>query len=93
MQDDLVQEMSLAVLEYGKPASFEYLYELANNRAIDYLRYEAARGMISLSQARQASDGLAEKIASLNAYIDELMGRGVPAEWIEEVLSERLDVA
>jgi hypothetical protein len=37
MQDDLVQEMSLAVLEFSRPASFEFLFELAGNRAIDYL--------------------------------------------------------
>src|SRR4051794_40740152 len=51
LQDDLVQEMSLAVLEYGEAASSEFLLELANNRAIDYLRYEAARGKMSLKGA------------------------------------------
>ena len=93
MQDDLVQEMSLAVLEYDKPAKFEFLFELANNRAKNYIEYEAQRGMKSLSAVRQASDAAAERIANLNAFIDELMGRGVPVEWIEEVLGERLDVA
>lgn len=92
MQDDLAQEMSLAVLEYDKPANFEFLFELATNRAKMFLRYEARRGMLSLSQAREASDKLAEKVASLNAFIDELIQRGVPAEWIEEVIGKRLDV-
>ena len=93
MQDDLMQEMSLAVLDYGKPATFEFLFELAGNRAIDYLRYEAARGTMSLSQARHASDSFAEKTNSLNVFIDGLMRRGVPAEWIEEVIGGRLNVA
>lgn len=93
LQDDLVQEMSLAVLEYDKPANFEFLFELAGNRAIDYLRYEAARGRWSLSEARQGSDDSAEKLGRLKMFIDTLMRRGVPAEWIEEVLGERLDVA
>ena len=93
LQDDLVQEMSLAVLQYGQQASSEYLLELANNRAIDYLRYEAARGTLSLKQARHASDKRAEQVASLKIFIGELIQRGVPAEWIEEVIGQRLDVA
>jgi hypothetical protein len=91
LQDDLVQEMSLAVLEFERPASFEFLFELASNRAKNYVKYEALRGKMSLSQARQVSDAAAEKIASLNAFIDELIGRGVPVEWIEEVLGTRLE--
>jgi hypothetical protein len=93
LQDDLVQEMSLAVLEYDRPASFEYLFELASNRAKMYLRYEANRGMLSLGAVRHASDTFAEKTASLNVFIDELRKRGVPAEWIDEVIGERLDLA
>ena len=93
MQDDLVQEMSLAVLDHKRPATFEFLFELAGNRAIDYLRYEAARGTMTLSQARLASDSFAEKTSGLNAFIEELMQRGVPAKWIEEVIDGRLDVA
>lgn len=92
MQDDLVQEMSLAVLEYERPASFEFLFELAGNRAIDYLRYEAWHGKLSLSLARHASDSFAEKITSLNLFIDELLQRGVPAAWIEEVIGGRLEM-
>ncbi|HYG74377.1 MAG TPA: hypothetical protein VEK08_05165 [Planctomycetota bacterium] len=93
MQDDLIQEMSLALLEYDKPASFEFLFELATNRAKDYLKYEVTRGMLPLSQVRQMSDKLAQKLASLNAFIEDLLKRGVPEEWIEEVLGERLDAA
>jgi hypothetical protein len=93
LQDDLVQEMSLAVLEYEKPANFEYLFELAKNRAIDFLRYEGRRGMISLREARQESDTFATKMNSLQNLIQKLTYRGVPLEWIEEVLGERLDVA
>ena len=85
--------MSLAVLEYGKPASFEFLFELAGNRAIDYQRYEALRGMLPLSKARHASDSFAEKMASLHELIDQLRQRGVPQEWIEEVIGQRLYVA
>ena len=92
-QDDLVQEMSLAVLEYDNPADFEFLLELAFNRAIDYIRYEASRGMLTLNKARQTSDKRAEQIASLQTFIDELRQRGVPAEWIEEVIGWRLNVA
>jgi len=86
MQDDLVQEMSLAVLEYAKPARFEFLFELAVNRAIDYLRYEELRGTMSLDEARHVTDATTEKISSLNAFIDALTRGGVPAEWIDEVL-------
>ncbi len=93
MQDDLVQEMSLAVLEYNEPANFEFLFELAGNRAIDYLRYEAARGMLPLSEARQASDKYAAQMSSLNAFIGTLLQRGVPREWIAEALGARLDAA
>jgi DNA-directed RNA polymerase specialized sigma24 family protein len=93
MQDDLVQEMSLAVLDYNEPANFGFLFELAGNRAIDYLRYEAARGMLRLSEAREASDRCAEQMSSLHAFIGELLERGVPREWIEEVLGARLEAA
>jgi DNA-directed RNA polymerase specialized sigma24 family protein len=93
MQDDLVQEMSLAALEYNEPANFEFLFELAGNRAIDYLRYEAARGMMPLSEAREASDQCAEQMSNLHAFIGELLERGVPKEWIEEALGARLEAA
>jgi hypothetical protein len=89
LQDDLVQEMSLAVLEYGKPANCEYLLQLAANRAIDYLRYEETRGMMPLNEARGLSDSFEEKMESLRNLIDSLITRGVPEEWIDEVLGER----
>ncbi|HYG75536.1 MAG TPA: helix-turn-helix domain-containing protein [Planctomycetota bacterium] len=92
-QDDLTQEMSLALLEYGQPASFDFLFELAANRAKMYIRYEIARGMLPLSAARHASDKFAEKMESLQAFIDSLKLRGVPREWIEEVIGPRQDVA
>ena len=88
LQDDLVQEMSLAVLEYERPASFEFLFELAGNRAKMFLRYEAKRGMLSLSKAREVSDTFAERMNSLKEFIEQLRGRGVPAEWIEEVIGK-----
>ncbi|HYG78554.1 MAG TPA: hypothetical protein VEK08_26380 [Planctomycetota bacterium] len=93
LQDDLIQEMSHAVLEYDQPASFEFLYELATNRAIDYLKYEAARGMLPLSAARYMSSTISERMESVQAFIDELLERGVPAEWIEEVLGREVDAA
>ena len=93
LQDDLVQEMSLAVIEYDQPASAEFLYELATNRAKDYLKYEAVRGMLPLSAARHTSDKLAEQMKSLTTLIDDLLRSGVPSGWIEEVLGRRLDVA
>src|SRR5439155_3314022 len=93
MQDDLVQEMSLAVLEYDHPASFDFLFELASNRAKNYLKYEACRGMQSLRKSRHASDNTAERKASLNAFIEELVQRGVPRKWIEEVIDWRLEAA
>ncbi|HYG78582.1 MAG TPA: hypothetical protein VEK08_26520 [Planctomycetota bacterium] len=92
-QDDLIQEMSLAILEYDQPASFEFLFELATNHAKMYIRYEIARNMLRLGAARYARDRFAERMESLQALIDELIERGVPTEWIEEVLGERLDVA
>ena len=93
LQDELIQEMSLAVLEYDKPASFEFLFELATNRAKMYLRYEARRCKLSLEQVREPSDKAAERRASLNAFIEELEQRGVPRKWIEEVIDWRLSAA
>ncbi len=93
LQDDLVQEMSLAVLEYNKSAKFELLYAIASNRAVDYLRYEAARGELSLSQAQEPGDKRTEQTARLNASIENLIQSGVRKEWIEEVLGYRLEAA
>jgi excisionase family DNA binding protein len=92
-QDDLVQEMALAVLEYHKPASFDFLFNLASDRAVDYCRYEAARGMLPLSDAYEVSDRRAEQRAGLETYIYELQQRGVPQNWIDEVIGYRLEVA
>jgi DNA-directed RNA polymerase specialized sigma24 family protein len=89
LQDDLVQEMSLAVLAYDKPANCEYLLQIAENRAIDYLRYEALRGMLSLDEAREMSDSVEQKMESLRNLIEALIERGVPREWIDEVLGRR----
>ena len=93
LQDDLVQEMSLAVLDFTTPASFEFLFELAGNRAKNYIKYEVCRGRLALSEARHVTDSHAEKLVSLNVFIEELMQRGVPAEWIEEVIGKRLEAA
>ena len=93
LQDNLVQEMSVAVLEHDKPANFVFLLELAGNRAIDYLRYEALHGRMSLREAQRRTQTFAEKMANLNALIDQLRERGIPVAWIEEVLGEKLDVA
>src|SRR5205823_5133182 len=86
MQDDLTQEMCLAVLEYDKAATPEYLFELAANRAIDYLRYEAMRGEMPLSNAREPSDKFAQKTESLDTLIEKLTQDGIPKDWIEEAL-------
>jgi DNA-directed RNA polymerase specialized sigma24 family protein len=91
LRDDLVQEMSLAVLQYGKPACCEYLLQLAENRAIDYLRYEERRGMMSLGEAQQQGDTFEAKMATLKGLIETLVTRGVPREWIDEVLGERAE--
>jgi hypothetical protein len=81
--------MSLAVLEYEKPANCEYLLTLAENRAKDFLKYEALRGMLSLTEAREESDSIEAKMVSLRNLIEALIKRGVPEEWIIEVLGER----
>jgi DNA-directed RNA polymerase specialized sigma24 family protein len=91
LRDDLVQEMSLAVLQYEKPANCEYLLQLAENRAIDYLRYEERRGMMPLNEAQHESDTFESKMANLRHLIEALTHRGVPQEWIDEILGERLD--
>jgi hypothetical protein len=93
MQDDLVQEMSLAALEYDKPADFDFLFELATNRAKNYLKHEASRGMLSLDAALYSRDRHAEETASLERLIEDLMESGVPREWIEEALGTRLEAA
>jgi hypothetical protein len=49
--------------------------------------------MLRLSEAREASDRCAEQMSSLHAFIGELLERGVPREWIEEVLGARLEAA
>ena len=93
MQEDLVQEMSLAVLECDQAADFNFLFERATSRAKDYLKYESRRGMLSLDEVQEASDKRAEQRAGLNEYIHELLERGVPQYWIDEVIGYRLEVA
>ena len=83
----------MVILEYEKPADFEFLFGRASSRAIDYLKYEATCGMLSLEEAGYASKNNAEKAASLNAFIEELEQRGVPREWIDEVIDWRLSAA
>ena len=45
VQEDLVQEMSLAVLECEQPATRSYFLYRAKSRALNYLAYERIRGM------------------------------------------------
>ena len=45
VQDDLVQEMSLAVLQCDQPATRSYFVHRAKSRAINHLAYERMRGM------------------------------------------------
>lgn len=91
MQDDLIQEMSLAVLECSKPgATKSYLIALARCRALNYLAYERLRGMLPLEAARAAADQSEARMASLDSLIEELTRSGIPPEWIEEVLGVRL---
>ena len=84
--------MSLAVLQFNKKASFEFLFEVATNRAKNYLIHEARRGMLPLSEARLVADKSADEMESMNDFIEELIERGVPVEWIEEVMGWRLNV-
>ncbi|HYF51694.1 MAG TPA: hypothetical protein VEJ63_19925 [Planctomycetota bacterium] len=91
LQDDIVQEMSLAVLQYNKPASFEYLFELAKSRAQNYLRYEMQRGMIGLDELQSRSDTKDAALESFDVFVDSLIAEGIPLEWIEEVLGVKLE--
>jgi DNA-directed RNA polymerase specialized sigma24 family protein len=86
LRDDLVQEMSLAVLEHHESESCEYLLKLAENRALNFLRYEAQRGRMSLNEAQQESPAVEAKLENLKSLIETLVTRGVPREWIDEVL-------
>ena len=45
VQEDLIQEMSLAVLECDQPATRSYFVHRAKSRALNYLEYERMRGM------------------------------------------------
>jgi hypothetical protein len=88
LRDDLVQEMSLAVLLHNEPESCEYLLQLAENRAKNFLRYEAQRGRMSLNEAQQECPAVEAKLENLKNLIETLVQRGVPREWIDEVLRQ-----
>ena len=45
--------------------------------------------MMPLNEARGLSDSFEEKMQSLRNLVEALVNRGVPEEWIEEVLGER----
>ena len=67
---------------------------MAFSRATGWLSETASFGILSMDcTARKIQYLLAEEMASLDDFIDSLLQRGVPAEWIEEVLGVRLDVA
>ncbi len=85
--------MSLAVLQCDHPANDAFLFERANSRAKNYIKYEASRGKLSLDEAQEVSDKRAEQRASLEEYIRNLLQDGVPQYWIDEVIGYRLEVA
>ena len=53
LQDDLVQEMSLAVLQCDHDANVTFFIERGKSRALDYLEHERIRGMRSLDEVKQ----------------------------------------
>ena len=59
LRDDLAQEMSLAVLRCGRPATRFYFFQRARSRALNYRQYERRRGMKLLRNANKvrATDG------------------------------------
>ncbi len=53
LQDDLVQEMSVAVLECSGDNTDSFYCVRAESRALDYLEYERRRGMKSLEELKE----------------------------------------
>jgi excisionase family DNA binding protein len=91
LRDDLVQEMSLAVLEHGQPASRKFFLKRALWRAKDYIEYEKERGMISLEEIHDRPDQLAAQRASFENTMRGLLKRGIPPEWLEELVGYKLE--
>lgn len=88
LQDDLVQEMSLAVLQQKRTASLKWFLYCGVYAARNYLKRERFRGGISLDQISQ----LAVESAALadETLVQALLDDGCPASMIEEILDCRL---
>jgi len=90
LQDDLIQEMSLAVLQCEKPATRKYFLDRALSRAINYLEYERVRGMVSIEEIEERPDPAELRREAFERQIDALLERGVPRKWIEQHTGLRL---
>lgn len=84
LQDDLVQEMSLAVLTCDHEANRTFFIERAKSRAWDYLDHERIRGMAPLEDVKRHPFA-AESIAD-EALLQLLVMAGIPVAAIANEL-------
>ena len=76
LQDDLVQEMSLAVLACEQSANRSFFITRAKSKALNYLEHERLRGMTSLSEVTCRQQ--AEQPVRDDALLKLLKMAGIP---------------
>ena len=86
VQEDLVQEMSLAVLECEQPATRSYFVHRAKSRALNYLEYERMRGM-----PRMKRHPFARAPIRNEALLNVLAMAGIPVALLAQELGIVLD--
>jgi len=86
LRDDLVQEMSLAVLQAPNAGSRGYFLQRAWWRALNYVEYERVRGMTGLEEIEQRKERRDGVWLAFEEKMREIVERGIPYEWIEEIL-------
>ena len=87
LQDDLAQEMSLAVLQCEGTSVRGYFIRRARSRALNYLEGETLRGMMGLSEVRRWP--LAPEPIQDEALLQLLKMAGIPVR----VLADQLGIA
>jgi hypothetical protein len=94
LQDDLIQEMTLCVLEHDKPATQSFILTHALWRARDYLKYERQRGMVSLDEIAQYAERDEAEVLDFEWKLRSLIkDYGIPKNWIETVIGMKVEAA
>lgn len=87
-QDDLVQEMCLAVLQCKEPANASFFMSRAKSRAYDYLDRENKRGTVRLEEKHLAREPQA---VSSPEILRLLLDTEIPAAKLREMLGVTID--